>query len=268
MNESTARPSALAASPATTSDLPANLARVATSRVYFGHQSVGANILDGLRELSAAAPTSAVKIVGTRNVDSVVDPAVIEFPIGENGDPVSKARDFASALDESRERSPAIALFKYCYLDLTPSTDVTALFAAHRTGVRALQARHPEITLVHVTVPLTTVEPSSKALLKRLLGKPSAREANRKRNGFNDRIRREFEGEPIFDLARIESTRPDGTRAFFVAGGDTIYTLAPELTDDGGHLNAMGRRAAAIELLSVLADLGSSRARAARGLRS
>ena len=268
MNESTARPSARAAAPAIASEVHSNLASVAMSRVYFGHQSVGANILDGLRELSSATLSAALKIVGTRDVDSVAYPAVIEFPIGENGDPASKASDFASALDKSSQRSPAIALFKYCYLDVTPSTDVTALFTAHRAGVRALQARHPNIIFVHVTAPLTTVEPAPKVFLKRLLGKRTARDANQKRNEFNDRLRREFEGEPIFDLARVESTRPDGTRAFFVSGGNPIYILAEELTDDGGHLNAMGRRAAAMELVAVLAELGAARARAAPVRRS
>ena len=267
MDDRTVKPSSIAVAPAVASRMRADLATVANARVYFGHQSVGANILDGLRELSAVAPAPKLAIIGTRNVGSIAAPALVEFAIGENGDPMSKARDFAAALDNSRGNAAAIALFKYCYLDLTPHTDVAELFSAHRDGVRALQGRHPEITFVHVTAPLTTVETGPKLLLKRLLGKPSSRDANRKRNEFNDRVRREFQGEPIFDLARIESTRPDGSRAFFVTGGDTVYTLAPELTDDGGHLNAAGRRAAAIELVSVLAAAASSPARGDRNAR-
>lgn len=239
-----------------------HLATIATSRIYFGHQSVGANVLDGVRELSSAQPASPLAIVRTRDVDSVAGPALVEFTIGENGDPSSKARDFASVLDQKRGPTPGIAMFKYCYLDITPDTDVGRLFAAHRDSVRALQARHPELTFVHVTAPLTTLEPAPKLLVKRLLGKPTSRDVNRKRNEFNALLRREFQGEPIFDLARIESSRADGSRTLFVAGGDTVYTLAPELTDDGGHLNAAGRRAAAMELLSVLSGAVSSRSRA------
>lgn len=250
------------ATPASQSEaIQSHLATIATSRVYFGHQSVGANVLDGVRELSGAHPMSPLAIVRTRDIDSVAGPALVEFTIGENGDAPSKARDFASVLDRTRVATPGIAMFKYCYLDITPDTDVDRLFTAHRDSVRALQARHPELTFVHVTAPLTTVEPAPKLLLKRLLGKPSSRDVNRKRNEFNALLRREFQGEPIFDLARIESSRPDGSRALFVAGGDTVYTLAPELTDDGGHLNAAGRRAAAMELLSVLSGAVSSRPR-------
>jgi len=243
------------------------LATIATSRIYFGHQSVGANVLDGVRALSSAQSTSPLAIIRTRDIDSVAGPALVEFTIGENGDPSSKARDFASVLDQKRASTPGVALFKYCYLDITPDTDVGRLFAAHRDSVRALQARHPELTFVHVTAPLTTVEPAPKLLIKRLLGKPSSRDVNRKRNEFNALLRREFQGEPIFDLGRVESSRTDGSRALFVAGGDTVYTLASELTDDGGHLNAAGRRAAAMELLAVLSQAVSSRARPGGGSR-
>ncbi len=242
--------------------IESHLSTLAASRVYFGHQSVGSNVLEGVRELAGPADAGRLPIVRTRDVASVTGPGVVEFTIGENGDPASKRQDFATIIDAKRDTTPALALFKYCYLDITPETDVTALFAAHRDTVRALQARHPELTFVHVTAPLTTVEPASKLLVKRLLGKPTSRDVNRKRNEFNAMVRREFQGEPIFDLARIESSRPDGSRAFFTAGSDTVYTLAPELTDDGGHLNAAGRRAAALEFLSVLsATVGARSAR-------
>ncbi len=242
--------------------IESHLSALAASRVYFGHQSVGSNVLEGVRELAGPADAARLPIVRTRDVASVTGPGVVEFTIGENGDPASKRQDFATIIDAKRDTTPALALFKYCYRDITPETDVTALFAAHRDTVRALQARHPELTFVHVTAPLTTVEPASKLLVKRLLGKPTSRDVNRKRNEFNAMVRREFQGEPIFDLARIESSRPDGSRAFFTAGSDTVYTLAPELTDDGGHLNAAGRRAAALEFLSVLsATVGARSAR-------
>jgi hypothetical protein len=228
------------------------LSTISASRIYFGHQSVGANVVEGLRELVGTADVPRLPIVRSRDVESISGPAFVEFTIGENGDGSSKILDFASVLEQARRTVSAIALFKYCYLDITSQTDVGRLFAAHRDAVRALQARRPELTFVHVTVPLTTAEPRSKHLLKRLLGKATSRDANRKRSDFNVRLRHEFTGEPIFDLARVESTRRDGSRSFVVANGDTVHTLAPELTDDGGHLNAAGRRAAALELLSVL----------------
>lgn len=259
MHDSTAAPPPTAMT--SSANIDAHLATVARTHVYFGHQSVGANIVAGIREINSHASAPGLTVVSTRDLAGVSAPALAEFAIGENGDPASKAADFTAAIDALGPDASGVALFKYCYLDLTPHTDVAQLFASHRASMRALQARHPGITFVHVTAPLTTAEPASKALLKRVLGKPSSRDANIKRNEFNALLRREFQGEPIFDLARVESSRSDGSRAFFTAGRDTVYTLAPELTDDGGHLNADGRRAAAEELLSVLAVAASSSSR-------
>lgn len=239
--------------PPSAADMQSVIATVAATRVYFGHQSVGANILQGVRDLETSTPTAKINITETRDLDSAPGTGIIEFYIGENGHPDSKDRDFASVIDHAATRVPALALFKYCFLDITPQTDVAKLFAAHRDSVRAMQRRHPELVFVHTTSPLTTVETGPKLILKRLLQKPTARETDRKRNEFNALVRREFAGEPIFDIARIESTRPAGSRSFFRDGSDTVFTLAPELTDDGGHLNATGRRLAAAELLSVLA---------------
>ncbi|HWE42562.1 MAG TPA: hypothetical protein VG432_08650 [Gemmatimonadaceae bacterium] len=230
----------------------ADLAQVAAQHVYYGHQSIGRNILDGVRVLGSATGSPPVKVIASRQLGDAQAPALVEFTIGENGDPDSKTRDFAAVLATSRSTVPGTALFEYCFLDVTPATDIDRMFAAHREAVRAMKVRHPELTFVHVTVPLTVDEPAPRRFVKGILGKPTSRDANRKRNEFNALLRREYTGEPIFDLARVESTQPSGSHTFFVDGVDTVYTLVPEFTADGSHLNAAGRRAAAIELLSVL----------------
>lgn len=223
------------------------------SKVIFGHQSVGGNILEGLRELNATRAARPVAIVSSRDSLAGSNPGLVEFRIGENGEPEKKMADFAASLDRVGDSTGAVAIFKYCYLDITPDTDVRSLFAKHREAVRAMRAKHPGLTFVHVTAPLTALEPAPKLLVKRLLGKKTSKDANARRNEFNALLLQEYAGEPIFDLARVESTRPDGSRSFFTAAGDTVYTLAPELTNDGGHLNEAGRRAAAAELVSVIA---------------
>ena len=231
--------------------------RLAAARIYFGHQSVGGNVIEGLREVDPESGAGPLKIVHSRDLASG-GPALFEFTIGENGRPESKMKDFAAALEQIDDAAPAIAIFKYCYLDVTPATDVDQLFASHRKALNEMRARHPNLVFVHVTAPLTTVETGPRFLVKRLLGKPTSREANVNRNRFNAMLRAEFPGEPIFDLAKVESTRPDGSRSFFRDGADIVYVLAPELTDDGGHLNAAGRRAAADEFTAVLARVATN----------
>lgn len=226
-------------------------ARLAGAKIYFGHQSVGANILEGLRDQSARRNGNQLRIVDS-SARTNGTPALVEFRIGENGRPESKMKDFSAVLSQIPDTARAIALFKYCYLDFTATTDVEVLFAKHRTAVREMRVRHPNLTFVHVTTPLTRLESGPGYVAKRILGKPTTREANANRNRFNALLRGEYDGEPFFDLAEVESTRANGSRSFFRNGSTVVYTLAQELTDDGGHLNAAGRRAAAAEFAAVI----------------
>src|SRR5579884_2378884 len=122
----------------------------------------------------------------------------------------------------------------------------------------SLKQKYPSLVFVHVTVPLYADEPAGslqqriRTFLRRLL----RRDPNIQRNEFNQLLIRTYGGkEPIFDLARVESTHADGSRCYYRRGTQKIYMLAPEFTTDGGHLNEMGRKAAAVQLLSVLANL-------------
>ena len=229
---------------------------LAAKKIYFGHQSVGGNIIQGITELMAEDPRIQLRIVDATDPASVQGPALVQSHIGRNGDPRSKNDAFAAVLDRGMGRQGGIAMYKYCYLDIEASTDVQQMFDEYRTGITALRAKYPALTIVHITAPLTTVETPLKLLVKQVLGRPTGRDLNAKRNQFNDLLRQEYgRTSPVFDLARVESTRPDGSRAFFVRRSDTVSMLAPELTSDGGHLNAAGRRAAAEQLLVLLAGL-------------
>ena len=69
-------------------------------------------------------------------------------------------------------------------------------------------------------------------------------------------MRKEYEGKAaFFDLARIESTFRDGRRASYSRDGRTYDCLVPEYTYDGGHLNDLGRKILAEQLLIFLANL-------------
>jgi hypothetical protein len=81
-----------------------------------------------------------------------------------------------------------------------------------------------------------------------------------RRDEYNRLLRATYAGrEPVFDLARVESTAPDGTRVTVTWNGITAPALSPAYTDDGGHLNARGRLAAAREFLTVLAQASSQK---------
>ncbi len=216
-------------------------------RVYFGHQSVGGNILEGLREIEAKAG---------------VFPAVADSLIGQNGDPIGKCEDFTRKLAALPEL-PDVALMKFCYIDFDRNTDPEKLFATYAATLETLQTRYPQVTFVPVTAPLTIISPAWKRTLKSLMGNvDAASAANVQRAEFNALMAKHYAGHPIFDVARVESTNPDGSRNQFTFNGQTAYSLVDIYTSDGAHLNEVGRRAAAEELIHTLAAV--ARARSAR----
>ena len=231
------------------------VAKLATLRVFFGHKSVGANIVEGIRALMATDPALQLKLVASDKPASIVGPALMERDIGENGKPQSKNAAFTAALSKGMGNEGGIAMFKYCYVDVTESTDVPAMFADYRRTIQEVESAHPEIKIVHFTVPLTIADSGIKAWIKSVLGRRTEKADNLKRNEFNRLLKQAYPGNSIFDLAEAESTRPDGSRSYFVSGSDEVYTLAEEYTSDGGHLNELGRRVVAQRLLAFLATI-------------
>ena len=68
-------------------------------------------------------------------------------------------------------------------------------------------------------------------------------------------LRKQYDGkEPLFDLAKIESTLTDGMRLSYKKDGKSIFALIPDYTHDGGHLNEYGRKIVAEQLLIYLAS--------------
>jgi lysophospholipase L1-like esterase len=221
--------------------------------IYFGHQSVGANIVQGLDELLADRRDIPLRIISAGRADT---PGLHEFYIGENGNPASKLRSFAETLERDKPPVNSILVMKFCYVDMTNDTNVNALFAEYKASVDQLRVRYPGREIVHVTMPLTTVESAPKFLIKELLGRPSRRRVNAMRNQFNRLLRSEYvDRDPVFDLAEYESTGPDGSRTSYTLGKEVVYAMASEWSSDGGHLNALGRREVAKQFLLRLAEL-------------
>ncbi len=229
-----------------------DLSRLRKARIFFAHQSVGHNILTGLQGLLGANPPawSIVKILPDETPPS--GPCLAHATLGENANPASKMEAFSGFLGRHPATHWDVVLMKLCYLDVTRDTDVPALFNIYKDAATAVRGGDPQRTLVHVAVPLTR-ESGFKTLLKKILGKSTARDHNVKRQEYNELLLREFHGEPIFDIARIESTHADGSRESFRKKGRTCFNLAGEYTEDGGHLNEAGSRVLAREFVRVLA---------------
>jgi hypothetical protein len=212
---------------------------VAGTRVFFGHQSVGKDVLDGVRSLA-------------RRGEPV--PEIQDALIGENENPLLKIEDFATRMRGGLGEQVDVAMMKLCYIDVTARADVDALFETYRTTLSALERDYPEVTFVHVTVPLTTERSGLSKLRAGLTGNDRyGPDENAARERLNALIRDAYAEQHLFDLAAVESTRPDGSRVAGRHDGSDYFALYGGYASDLGHLNAAGAEVAAAAWLTAVA---------------
>jgi hypothetical protein len=222
-------------------------------KVFFGHKSVGMNILDGVRDVYAAHEMAAPAIEEGRSQKSADIGFVDHAFIGANGNPLLKIQDFDSKMRSGIGEHVDVAMMKFCYVDINRRTDVNSLFATYSKTTAALRRDFPRVTLIYVTVPLTTKPGLLSHLKSRLLsGGTDADNAARER--LNALIRSECAGRNLFDLAAVESTAPDGTRASRTFHGEQCYQLYGGYAADDGHLNREGARVVATAWLKTIAQ--------------
>ena len=237
------------------SNLRTKIERIAQKRIFFGHQSVGMNLLDGIKHLASMADV-AVHVVETPLATDVGSATIGHTFIAKNGEPLLKLKNFEKAFGQI----PAgvdIAMVKFCFLDINANTDAKALFSSYKATIDELKKKNPGTTFVHITAPLTDVQRGLKQSLKRLFGRaPYGTIENIRREEYNTLLRQAYQGrEPIFDLAKAESTAPDGTIVTVEWDGRIAPALVPAYTDDGAHLNTAGKLHAAREFITILAAI-------------
>lgn len=213
----------------------------ARARVFFGHQSVGGNVLSGLPRVFTAHNVPAPPVEEGTAHQGHAGGFVAHAFVGENEKPVSKIRDFDARLRSGLGGQVNVAMMKFCYVDVTRDTDVNALFTQYRDTLRALERDFPNVRFVAVTVPLTTARSGSEA-------------DNVNREQLNALIRGEYSGRRLFDLALVESTAPDGARVSGTYQGKQFFALHEGYAADEGHLNSTGSERAASAWLHTVAQ--------------
>ncbi|HEY9653167.1 MAG TPA: hypothetical protein V6C95_21090 [Coleofasciculaceae cyanobacterium] len=233
-------------------------------RILFGHQSVGNNIVRGIKDILHDNPQIKLNIIENPHTSEVQTPGLIHFKIGRNTDPQSKLDEFANIMQQEAEKKPDIAFLKFCYVDFSANTDVSKIFAAYQSKMDALVKAFPQTRFIHLTVPLKSQATGfkkwrgeAKRWVKQLVSQPlNDRVDNQGRNDFNELLKTTYEGKaPIFDLAALEATYPNGKQEVFHRNGKSYFSLVPDYTNDGGHLNELGRKVVAEKLLVFLANL-------------
>lgn len=231
--------------------------------VCFGHQSVGADIMKAVSMLVG----QRLEVIETTDPEAFRRKIFGHFRVGCNGDPLSKCRAFAQAIESGIGDLVDAALFKFCYVDITANTDVDALFRSYQDMMASLSEKYPKVAFLHVTVPLRQISRGLKGWLRELSGRlDREREDQARRHAFNRLLRSAHVGSGrLCDLAEVEATFPDGTPAFFTHHGHPVPTLVAEYTDDGGHLNQRAAELAARRLLACLSAAGTEPGRPREG---
>jgi len=226
-------------------------------KIYFGHQSIGYNIVSGIKLLMKDNTNIKLNIVESKSRKDYLKPVFGHSPVGKNEFPDSKNVDFSNTITNLIGDQLDIAFYKYCYIDINENTNVEKLFSAYKKNIESLKRKFPNITFVHVTDPLSTVSKSPMVLVRNILGRNTwGYRENKQRNLYNNLLRKEYEGkEPIFDLAKLESTTPNGKRYTYSYKNKIYFALDPVYASDHAHLNEIGQRYIAGQLLIFLANL-------------
>jgi len=233
--------------------------QLAGRKLFFGHMSVGYNMLDGIKAVMAENDKIKLNIVETADPQQFTAPVFAHAKLGHNTNPLAKLESFRTLMDSVGPVAD-LAIFKFCYIDVNRNTDAAALFASYRKTISDLQAKYPSVRFIHMTVPLTSqpvgLKKQVKGLIKSVIGRPGPDDDNAKRNEYNQLLKAEYASAgTVFDLAAVESALPDGRTCFIRKGDAEVPVMAKAYTTDGGHLNAAGAQHVAAQLLATLASL-------------
>lgn len=237
-------------------------------KIYFGHQSVGYNIISGVQDVFKENNLPEPNLKETRQASDFIQPVFAHSQIGKNIDPKSKVDDFVDLMEIGVGKNVDIAFFKFCYVDIDGETDINGLYHYYVNSMQKLMKEYPKVKFIHVTVPLTAtsvagIKARIKELVKKIIGRETVQErsvkGNLQRNRFNELLVKKYGVENVFDLALAESSYPDGRREFLKWNNQAIYALVPGYTHDGGHLNEYGRKIIAAGFLEFLIKASETR---------
>ena len=218
---------------------------VGQQRWFFSHASVGGNMVAGMGDLHSSNPARYQLVTVPVGYDSgemrANDPpsptthgSVYECNRSNPGW-AAKFTIFDNSVRISGWRVDAVdvAMDKLCYIDQTADA------AAYISMMTGLESSYPATVFAYTTMPLME----------------SADTDNVLRNEYNDAVRAHCATNQhlLFDIADMEAYEADGTPCTFAYGQGTYQRLCDGYSDDGGHLNSVGRQRIATGWYAVAA---------------
>ncbi len=236
---------------------------LAGKKIFFGHQAVGSDILDGIKQIDAQYDFINLHIVEVNDAAFGSGPVFLHAQIGQCPDAFSKIKDFEKIMDRLADEKIDVAFMKLCHADIKWEYDTDGIFIAYKKAIGELKARYPKVLFLHIAVPLCSKPKGARILretAKFFTGRPGIWDDNQRRQQYNDKLIEVFgRGDPLFDLAAAESTDQRGLRHYVIKDGEKIFLLLPGYAIDIGGLNETGKRIIAERFLVYLAELVNTR---------
>lgn len=229
-----------------------DLSSLPGKKVYFGHQSVGYNILEGIKKITAQnEELDFIKILTLEEYKNNVFPEndslfyFIHSKIGTNTQPDLKIKDFQDKLDSLKGLDAAF--MKFCFVDITRKTEVNTLFNNYIEAMDNLEERYINTKYLYFTCPISIRENLVIGILKEIMQTPD--DLNKNRNKFNNLLRAKNNIE-LFDIAYLEANEDEASEP-----QKREFMKKKYATSDGGHLNEYGSEKIGYYLLVKLNNL-------------
>lgn len=235
-------------------------------RVYFAHDDLGAEIARGAETILGRKSEIGLKVLSFRHEEREAkgrerrgggeagafdSPGVFHAVIGHNGEPEDKIDAFEEFLLSPEGAKVDVAVLKLSCADIGRSTDVVRVLDRYSQAIDAVHAARPNLRFIHCTAPLREPDHGAKAVIKKMVG-AGTDAANATRGRYNDLLRKRFVNSVIFDIARAESRRLDGTEETVVIKNERWPALSAEYGKGAHDLTEAGRVMLGRELLVAL----------------
>jgi lysophospholipase L1-like esterase len=233
-----------------------DLELIKDKRIFFGHQSVGNNILHGIEDLIKETGVQGVQIIDVAETSNFPEHFFAHTRVGQNKHPFTKIESFKDWIDSKFKGELDLVILKFCYVDFTPSTKPEKIFNAYKDMIEKIHMKYPKLKILHMTAPVVANSGGIKIRIKRLIGKEDYTDpANIVRNKYGTLLKNYFGDSSVFDIARVEAQNPNGSFEQFERNGVRYYSLLHAYTYDGGHLNKAGRLVVAEKFIRAIANL-------------
>ncbi|MCU0822232.1 MAG: hypothetical protein MUC95_07150 [Spirochaetes bacterium] len=233
------------------------LERLSSKKIFFGHQSIGFEIIDGIEIIQRINPDLKFKIIESNNPADFSKYNFLHSRVGMNCNPKSKIDAFTRYINNGIGNTADFAFFKLCFVDVDDNTDIADVFNYYKNSMEKLKIKYPKTKFIHFTMPLVSEKlpflTGIKNIIKHFMNRYIvSSKLNNKRNQYNELLRNEYKntGE-LFDLAMYESVKEENIHGQ-TPRTDGNEAMCYEYTYDGGHLNEKGRVMIAQQLLLYL----------------